>query len=132
MDTETGMGDAIKKIEEDRRAAARVPGRKEQKPKAPAPNDGVAQTRAFIDRIVRLEEEKATLSGDIKDIYTEVKSAGFEPKAFRVLVRREMETAEERAARIAVQEEVDRLELALGAFAETALGRAAMDEARVG
>jgi len=40
---------------------------------------GVArdQLRAFIERIERLEEEKRTLSDDIKDVYGEAKSMGF-------------------------------------------------------
>ena len=40
----------------------------------------------FIDRIERLEEEKAELSQDIRDIYLEAKGNGFDPKIMRKIV----------------------------------------------
>ncbi|WP_158742028.1 DUF2312 domain-containing protein [Acidisphaera sp. L21] len=42
--------------------------------------------RSLIDRIERLEEEKKALSNDIKDIYSEAKSAGFEVKVIRQII----------------------------------------------
>ncbi|MBE9604619.1 DUF2312 domain-containing protein [Acetobacteraceae bacterium H6797] len=42
--------------------------------------------RSIIDRIERLEEERKALAGDIKDIYAEAKSAGFEPKVIRQII----------------------------------------------
>jgi len=42
--------------------------------------------RSIIERIERLEEEKRALSSDVKDIYQEAKSAGFEPKVIRAVV----------------------------------------------
>lgn len=45
------------------------------------------QLRAFIDRIERLEEEKKTISDDIKEVYAEAKGTGFDTKAIRTLVR---------------------------------------------
>lgn len=51
--------------------------------------------RSIIERIERLEEEKKALSADIKDIFSEAKSAGFEPKVIRVILRdRRKEPAE--------------------------------------
>ncbi|KAA8387072.1 DUF2312 domain-containing protein [Acetobacter tropicalis] len=51
--------------------------------------------RSIIERIERLEEERKALSGDVKDIYTEAKSAGFEVKIIRQLIRlRKQEPAE--------------------------------------
>jgi uncharacterized protein (UPF0335 family) len=43
--------------------------------------------RAFIERIERLEEEKATLMEDIREIYAEAKGTGFDPKIMRQVVR---------------------------------------------
>ena len=43
--------------------------------------------RAFIERIERLEEEKATLMEDIREIYAEAKGTGFAPKIMRQVVR---------------------------------------------
>ena len=42
--------------------------------------------RAFIERIERLEEEKKALAGDIKDVYGEAKSNGFDVKIMRKIV----------------------------------------------
>ena len=45
------------------------------------------QLRAFIERIERLEQEKKTISEDIKDVYAEAKGTGFDTKAVRTLIR---------------------------------------------
>ncbi|MEP2981101.1 MAG: DUF2312 domain-containing protein [Lentilitoribacter sp.] len=49
---------------------------------------GVAsnQLRAFIERIERLEEEKKTIADDIKDVYGEAKSMGYDTKVLRKVV----------------------------------------------
>ncbi|MCZ2203644.1 DUF2312 domain-containing protein [Bartonella sp. A05] len=47
----------------------------------------VNQLRSFIERIERLEEEKKTISEDIKDVYTELKGSGFDSKAVRSIIR---------------------------------------------
>jgi len=47
----------------------------------------VAQLRAFIERIERLEEEKKTISDDIKEVYSEAKNSGFDTKAIRTIIR---------------------------------------------
>ena len=53
------------------------------------------QLKAFVERIERLEEEKKALSSDIKDIFAEAKSAGFDVKVIRQLIRiRKQEPAE--------------------------------------
>lgn len=43
--------------------------------------------RQFIERIERIEEEKATLSADVKDVYAQAKSQGFDVKILRQLIR---------------------------------------------
>ena len=51
--------------------------------------------RSLIERIERLEEERKSLSSDIKDIFGEAKSAGFDIKVIRQLIRiRKQEPAE--------------------------------------
>ena len=42
--------------------------------------------RSYIDRIERLEEEKAGLTADIRDIYAEAKGNGFDAKTMRRIV----------------------------------------------
>ncbi len=44
------------------------------------------QLRLFIERIERLEEEKKGMSDDIKDVYLEAKSTGFDAKTMRKIV----------------------------------------------
>jgi uncharacterized protein (UPF0335 family) len=57
-------------------------------------SDNVAadQLRLFIERIERLEEEKKGMADDIRDVYAEAKSQGFDAKTMRAIVRlRKME-----------------------------------------
>ena len=44
------------------------------------------QLKSFIERIERLEEEKAALAGDIKEIFQEAKGTGFDTKAIRKIL----------------------------------------------
>jgi uncharacterized protein (UPF0335 family) len=54
------------------------------------------QLMSYIERIERMEEEKAAVASDIKDIYTEAKSTGFEPKIIRKIVSLRRKSKEER------------------------------------
>ena len=60
---------------------------------------GVAGKRllSFIERVERLEEEKAELAEDIKEVHAEAKAVGFDSKAIRKIVRlRKMEPEKRR------------------------------------
>jgi uncharacterized protein (UPF0335 family) len=50
---------------------------------------GVAadRLRSLVERIERLEEEKAALAADIREVYSESKSAGFDVKTLRQVIR---------------------------------------------
>ena len=50
-------------------------------------NIAADRLRSLIERIERLEEERKALSSDIKDIFAEAKSAGFDVKVLRQLIR---------------------------------------------
>ncbi|WP_137045978.1 DUF2312 domain-containing protein [Pseudolabrys sp. FHR47] len=54
------------------------------------------QLKSIIERIERLEEEKKATSDDIKDVYAEAKSNGFDAKALRTIVRLRKQDANER------------------------------------
>jgi uncharacterized protein (UPF0335 family) len=59
------------------------------------------QLKSLIERVERLEEEKQTITDDIKGVYAEAKTHGFDTKIMRQVVRlRKMATQEreERAA----------------------------------
>jgi uncharacterized protein (UPF0335 family) len=64
---------------------------------AEAETGGVAaeRLRSIVERIERLEEERQALGSDIRDIFAEAKSAGFDVKVLRQLIRlRKQEPAE--------------------------------------
>lgn len=50
---------------------------------------GAAQGRlkSFIERIERLEEDKAVVSNDLKEVYSEAKGEGFDVKILRKVIR---------------------------------------------
>ncbi|MEQ8966879.1 MAG: DUF2312 domain-containing protein [Azospirillaceae bacterium] len=51
--------------------------------------------RSFVERIERLEEEKAALSADVREVYAEAKSVGFDTKVLRQVIKlRKMEQAD--------------------------------------
>lgn len=52
--------------------------------------------KSFIQRIEKLEEDKASVSEDIKEIYSEAKSTGFDVKAIRAIVRLRKKNEHER------------------------------------
>jgi uncharacterized protein (UPF0335 family) len=58
-------------------------------------NIAADRLKSIVDRIERLEEERKALASDIKDIYAEAKSSGFDIKVLRQLIRmRKQEPAE--------------------------------------
>lgn len=58
-------------------------------------NVSADRLRSLVERIERLEEERKALASDVRDIYLESKSAGFDPKVLRQLIRiRKMEPAD--------------------------------------
>ena len=61
-------------------------------------NTGVAadELKQFIERIERLEEEKKTISDDIRDVYAEAKGNGYDVKALRTIVRLRKQDVDER------------------------------------
>ena len=51
--------------------------------------------RSLIERIERLEEEKTAIASDIRDIYAEAKSAGFDCKIMATIIKlRKMNVAD--------------------------------------
>ncbi len=46
-----------------------------------------AQLRQFIERIERLEGEKKGISDDIRDVYSEVKATGYDPKIVKQIIK---------------------------------------------
>ena len=65
---------------------------------------GVAaeELKQFIERIERLEEEKAGIAGDIKDVFAELKGRGFDSKAIRQILRIRKQDQSERQEQEAI------------------------------
>ena len=76
------------------------------------------QLRSIVERIERLEEEKKSVSDDIKEVYAEAKANGFDTKAIRAVVS---------ARRLDMSERMER-EAILDAY-YSALGMAPSDDA---
>ena len=54
------------------------------------------QLRAHVERIERLEEEKKSIAGDIKEVYAEAKANGFDTKILRKVISLRKKDANER------------------------------------
>ena len=53
------------------------------------------QLKSLIERIEKLEDERGTISGDIREVYSEAKSAGYDTGIMRQVVRlRKMDKAD--------------------------------------
>ena len=62
-----------------------------------APSFAGDQLRSIVERIERLQEEKAALAEDIKEVYAEAKGNGFDTKTLRTVVRLRKQDSAERA-----------------------------------
>ncbi len=60
------------------------------------------QLRSYIERIERLEDEKAALAADILEIYSEARGNGFDVRTMRQLIRLRKLDAQDRAEREAL------------------------------
>ena len=82
------------------------------------------QLKAYIERIEKLEEEKAAIAQDVKDVFAESKGTGFDPKIMKkVLALRK----QDKSKRDKEQALIDLYMSALGQLADTPLGQAAVE-----
>jgi len=81
------------------------------------------QIKALVERIEKLEEEKAAIAGDIKEVFSEAKSNGYDVKILKkVLALRKQEASKRAEEQALLSVYMD----ALGMLADTPLGKAAM------
>lgn len=67
--------------------------------------------KSFIQRIERLEEEKKSLVADLREVYAEAKSGGFDPKIMRkIVVLRRMDKSERQEMEALMQVYLDAIE----------------------
>jgi len=81
------------------------------------------QLESFIQRIERLNEEKANITADIKEVYAEAKSSGYDDKIMRKIIA---ERKKDEADRIEEQMLLEAYKNALGMLADTPLGESAL------
>lgn len=74
------------------------------KEEQPATRFAKDQLKSIIERIERLEEEKKTISDDIRDVYAESKGNGFDVKALRSIIRLRKQDPNERQEQEAILE----------------------------
>ena len=81
------------------------------------------QLQQLIQRIERLEDEKSSLAIDIKEVYSEAKSMGFDPK----IIKKVVSIRAKDAAKVAEEQALlDTYMAAIGMLADTPLGQAAI------
>ena len=62
------------------------------------------QLKALVERIEHLEEEKAAIGADIKEVYAEAKGSGFDAKILRrVVALRRLPEAEREEMQLMIQ-----------------------------
>lgn len=86
------------------------------------------QLNNIVQRIEKLEDERDDLRLSIKDIYTEAKSLGFDVKVLKKVVAMRKQDTEKRQYEQAM---IDSYMAALGMLADTPLGRASIERAKV-
>lgn len=82
------------------------------------------ELRLLIERVERLTEEKKNIADDIRDVFGEAKSRGFDPKIMREIIKLRAMEPEARREREAM---IDTYRAALGMLDGTPLGRWAME-----
>src|SRR5258708_19729553 len=85
-------GDSLRPVRHEERLMSAV---EKEQPEAAKTRFAKDQLKAFVERIERLEEEKKTISDDIRDVYAESKGNGFDVKALRAVIRLHKQDAQE-------------------------------------
>lgn len=83
----------------------------------------------YVDRLATLLERKRELAAEIKEVKDDAKARGFVPAALMAVAARKIETEDERAARVALERETNRILRGLGMWEDTPLGEAAARQA---
>ena len=87
-------------------------------------NMAADRLKSIVERIERLEEERKNLQSDIKIIFAEAKSVGFDTKVLRMVIASRKKDQAEWEEQQALLETYMK---ALGQLADTPLGKAALD-----
>lgn len=106
-----------------------MPKRKKAESEGSAPRFAKEQLQSFVERIESCLADKKEIADEIKGLYDEAGSNGYDKKALRAVIRLRAQDAAERAEHAAMVE----LYLdALGMLADTPLGEAAIHRLHAG
>ncbi len=83
----------------------------------------IGKLKSFVERIERLEAEKAELASDIREVFAEAKGEGYDTRIIRQVLRERKLSPEELRER---EEMLDTYRNALGMLADSPLGEAAL------
>ena len=75
--------------------------------------------KSLVERVERLEEERKAIGGDVKDVYSEAKSAGYDVKTMRQIVKERSQDAADRDEQETLLE-VYRAALGMGTYRSVA------------
>ena len=67
-------------------------------------NNSKEQLRSIVERVERLESDKAAIAEDIREVYKEAKGNGYDPAALREIVKRRKADKDKLAAHEAIVE----------------------------
>lgn len=84
---------------------------------------------SLVERLTNLETEKRERSEDIKEVYGEAKSAGYDVPALRIVVKRSLEADDKKRKRLTAEEIAASMMAALGMIGDLPLGQAAIERA---
>lgn len=70
----------------------------------PKQGNSGAVLKGFIERVERLEQEKKDIAADVRDVYSEAKGNGFDPKIMRIIIKRRAMDAAKRKEQDALVE----------------------------
>ena len=87
------------------------------------------QLNSLINRIEKCQDEADIIKADIKEIYSEAKAFGYDPKIMRKVIALRRQDADKREEEQAL---IDTYLAALGDLADTPLGQASIDALRGG
>jgi uncharacterized protein (UPF0335 family) len=85
-----------------------------------------AQLKSIIDRALNLHEQKDNIGQDLKDLFAEAKSNGYDVAALKEVIKLQREDASKREKRETKESILETYLQALGILADTPLGQAAV------
>ena len=84
------------------------------------------QLRSIVERIERLTEEKQSIADDIKDVFAEAKSNGYDVAVLKTIIKERKQDRNKLAEKEAI---ADTYRMALGMISDLPLGQAAIERA---